>query len=312
MNQARSSGVRHRLAARVVGALAALAVCAPAASQEIPIPTFSFFKLEPAKVVEWKAVAQAGVAVSTGNSSAQSVSGSGAVSRRAGDNKFSADVVLALARTSVLVAADKPGSSPGISQDEVSEISRFTTRSWSIGARYDRFFAELNSVYAATGANGDEPAGKRLFAGGQVGYRRALYRWGKRELAVELGYDFTRREFVAEVESIQVHSARAFVGYRAEPDPLLGVSATVDALTNLNAEGSRDIEALHDNRVNAIVSTTVKLSEYGSLGVQFSAHYETAPAPRPTINGFPYAEGFTPLADRLDTKTELVLIWRLF
>ena len=300
------------LAARVAVALAALAVCAPAASQDIPIPTFSFLKLEAAKVVEWKAVAQLGLAASNGNSQAISLSGSGAISRRAGDNKFSADVALALARARVLVAAEQDGI-PGLGPGEIREVSQTTTQSWSVRARYDRFFAEWNSVYASAGATGDEPAGKRLFAGGQVGYRRALYRRGKREIAVELGYDFTRRDFVTAVESITVHSARAFVGFRAEPDPLFGVTATVDALTNLDAEESqsRRIAALHDDRVNAIVSTTLKLSEYGSLGVQFSAHYEAAPAPRPTVGGLPYEPGFVPLADRLDTKTELVLIWRL-
>jgi hypothetical protein len=319
VNKARFSGVRHWLAARVAGALSALVVCAPAASQEIPIPTFSFYKLEPVKIVEWKAVAQLGASLSTGNTEAQSISGSGAVSRRAGDNKFSGDVALAFARTSIPVGVKERDDKPGITrEDEIDEATRTTTQSWSVGARYDRFFAEWNSVYASAGATGDRPAGKRLFAGGQVGYRRVLYHRGKRELAAEVGTDFTRREFVTPgVESIEVISARAFVGYRAEPDPLLGITASVDALTNLNPEaprvpdlGPKDIDPLGDNRVNAIVSTTVKLSEYGSLGLQFSAHYEQAPAPRPTIDGHPYI-GFTPLAKRLDTKTELVLIWRL-
>ncbi len=311
------SMVRHRLAARVAGALAALAVCAPAASQEIPIPTFSFYKLEPVKIVEWKAVAQLGVSLSFGNTEAQSISGSGSVSRRAGDNKFSADAALAIAQAKFLVASepDKDGR-PGITQaDEIEKITRTTTESWSVGARYDRFFAEWNSVYASVGATGDKPAGKSLFVGGQVGYRRVLYHRGKRELAAELGTDFTRREFVPPAASIEVISARAFVGYRAEPDPLFGITASVDALTNLNPEaprvpGFKKTDPLNDNRVNAIVSTTVKLSEYGSLGLQFSAHYEQVPAPLPAIDGHPYID-FTPFADRFDAKTELVLIWRL-
>ena len=316
MNQARSSAVRHRLVARVACALAALVVCAPAASQDIPIPTFSFYKLEPVKIVEWKAVAQLGVSLSFGNTEAKSISGSGSVSRRAGDNKFSADAALAFAQAEFLVAEEIDDERPGITQpDEIKKENRTTTESFSVGARYDRFFAEWNSVYASAGATRDEPAGKSLFVGGQVGYRRVLYQRGKQELAAELGTDFTRREFVPPAESIEVISARAFVGYRAEPDPLLGITASVDALTNLNSEaprvpGFKKTNPLNDNRVNAIVSTTVKLSEYGSLGLQFSAHYEQVPAPLPAIDGHPYID-FTPFADRFDAKTELILIWRL-
>jgi Protein of unknown function, DUF481 len=275
-------------------------------------PTFVFFKKEDVKAVEWKATAQLGLAASTGNAQAISLTASGAVSRRAGDNKLSAEVAAAFARSRVFVASDSNGT-PGIGADELRSVTQTTSESWWVKTRYDRFFTERDALFVQGGLAADRPAGKALLAGGQLGYRRVFYERARRQLAGELGYDFTHQEYVATGAALQIHSGRAFLGYHAEPDLLIGIDSSLELLTNLNAEltPTGRVGPLGDNRIVALLGATFKLGEGGSIGLRFTAHYESAPAPLPMIAGVSFEPGFVPLADRLDTRTELVLLWRL-
>lgn len=43
----------------------------------------------------------------------------------------------------------------------------------------------------------------------------------------------------------------------------------------------------------------------------FTMRYDSAPAPAPPIPGYSYEPGFSPLAEKLDTRMEFVLMWRL-
>jgi hypothetical protein len=54
-------------------------------------PKFEYGKLEEVKAVEWKASAQFGLILTTGNSRSTAFSGSALASRKAGDNKLAID-----------------------------------------------------------------------------------------------------------------------------------------------------------------------------------------------------------------------------
>src|SRR5689334_386021 len=69
-------------------------------------PKFEYGKVEEVKDVEWKASAQAGLILTTGNSRSTSLSASLAASRKAGDNKLSIDAGGAYARSRIFIADD--------------------------------------------------------------------------------------------------------------------------------------------------------------------------------------------------------------
>jgi hypothetical protein len=299
------------IAQAAVAALAFAGACGQArADPASSVPTFVFWQMQERKVVEWKATTQLGLAAATGNSQAVSLSASASVSRRAGDNKLSAEVAAAFARSRVFLAEERNGI-PGIGPDELRSVEQTTTQFWSVKTRYDRFLGRWNALYVQAALAADKPAGKELLAGGQVGYRRILLDLARQQVAAELGYDLTHQEYVVGAPN-QIHSGRVFLGYRREPDPLLGFESSVELLSNLNAESTPTgrVGPFGDERLTGLLGVTLKLTDRGSLGLRFSARYTTAPAPRP-LPGFTYEPGFLPLADRLDTKSELVLLWQL-
>src|SRR5690242_21471662 len=59
---------------------------------------------------------------------------------------------------------------------EIVTAESVTTEMLQGRLRYDRFLTGYNSVYIAALASRDTPAGKKLAAGGQVGYSRRLYK----------------------------------------------------------------------------------------------------------------------------------------
>jgi len=291
--------------------LAAAVVHGSAAGQALPPPpVFAYWKAGDAKVAEWKAMAQLGLATATGNSQAVSLSLQASLSRRLGNNKLAADAGGAFARSQVFVA-NVPAGSPIAGPGDMHTVDQTTTESWSVRTRYDRFFFDRNALYVQAGASADPPSGVRLLAEGQAGYRRVLLERGKGQLAAELGYDYTHQSYESSATPIQIHSGRAFIGYHKDPNPLLGLDTSCEFLTNLNPEYTPTgmVKALGDDRITGLLGAQVKLFDNGSIGLRFSVHYTTSPAPRPPIPGFSYAPGFVPVADRLDTKSELVLVW---
>lgn len=293
-------------------ALAAVAPLPAGAVDDAPAPPrFTFAQAPAAGGVQWKGKAQAGLAASAGNSRALSVSASASLSRKAGDDQVSADAAAAFARSRVQVATEQDGV-PGIGPGELRSVDQTMTQAWSARVRYDRFFARRNSGYASAHVAGDRPAGKALLVGGQLGYRRLLYDGPKRQLSVEAGYDLTHLEYVASGSGIDIHSGRLFVGWRSEPDPVLGFEASAEALSNLTPEMTPTgrVPALQDLRIAGLLAASVKVADRGSIGLRLIAQYDAAPAPRPPPPGVTFEPGFVPLADSLDTRAEAALVWQ--
>jgi len=161
------------------------------------------------------------------------------------------------------------------------------------------------------------PAGKEFLAGGQVGYARALYKTGTDELALEVGIDYTYQRFVAgNPDSVNIVSLRSFLGYSGKPQKDLSYSISLEWLGNLNSEARPTgvVGSFGDDRVTGKVEVTWKALGNGHLGVRFRALYDSAPAPRPLPTlpaGLQWPANYQPLANPLDTVSEIVLLYKL-
>ena len=168
-------------------------------------------------------------------------------------------------------------------------------------------------MFASGRLAADQPAGKELLSGVQVGYSRLLLKSAMHELAAELGYDFTYENYVVPGDAIRIHSARGFVGYTGTLSDSTSFDASAEVLANLNSEDTPtgEVDPFDDTRFLAKVGLSTKLVAGLSFRFAFGAKYDQAPAPLPPFT-LPYAPGFLPLADELDTTTEAVLILDLF
>jgi len=299
---------------QVLIALAALCAARTAAAQSKPDPAFKYgtkeerAEVEKAEKVEWKAAALAGLIMTTGNSRVTTISAGGNASRKEKGNKFSLEGGAAYARSSLFLAVDSNGNGL-VDPNEVARPSQTTARAYHLTGRYDRFLTDNNSLYAVAGIAGDRPAGKDLVANGQVGYSRQVYQDEVHLLLAEVGYDFTYENLVAG-ESNSIHSLRTFAGYAAKLSDDTGVDGSVEALFNVNDYDTPagPIDRFQDNRVTSRMSITSKMFGDVSFRFAFEARYDNAPSPRPPF-AIPYAPGFAPLAEPLDTKTEASLIY---
>jgi len=300
---------RHRLMV-AAGTLSTMLVWSGSARAEDP--KFKYgdsAELKEVKKVEWKASAQAGIIVTTGNSRTTTGAAGATASRKEGNNKFEIEGNGAYARASIWLANDANGDG-FIDQTEDSRLTSTSTRGWLVKARYDRFLTEHNSLYVTAVASSDKPAGKEFVGGGQAGYSRQLYKDDKHELKGEVGYDFSYENVVGDAPALSIHSARLFVGYEGKLTKDTGVLGAVESLHNVNTLGSGDDEVgpFEDTRVNSTVALTTKLFENLSFRFSFSTKFDNAPAPRPPFD-LPFAAGYRPLAEKLDTKTEATLIY---
>lgn len=276
----------------------------PARAQE---PKFEYAKPEETKGVEWKATAQAGLVLTTGNSKTTTFSGEAKASRKSGANKFLLEAGGAFARSGVFVVTDANNNTV-VDPGELQRVSTTSAKAWRVRGRYDRFLTGKNSLYVAALVSGDEPAGKDFVGGGQAGYSRQLYTRGKTEVVAEAGYDFSFED-LSVGDSVSIHSLRAFLGYSAALGTDTGVDASIEFLANMNTlePVAGSVGGFEDRRTTAKVAVTTKL--FGDVNFRFgvTAKHDSAPAPRPAF-GLPYAAGFVPLADKLDTKTEISLL----
>jgi large conductance mechanosensitive channel len=321
---------RCKACTSVLTVLALLLLAGPAFAQAEP--KFTFAKPEEIKAgapppppVEWKAQAKGGVLVTGGNSQTTNVNFGVAVSRKQADNKLAFDAGLAYGNSNILVArpADPVNMPTVINSVDRQEV--VTTNNWLAKGRYDRFFTTNNAGYAAGLVAADKVAGKSFMGGGQIGYSRQLVKNDHHLVVAEIGYDFSREQYVQQpnktLDPVTIHSARIFVGDTAKLTSTSGATASVEAFLNLNDEnaainvntGVPGVAPLHDTRVIGKISLTTTIFKSLSAALGFTVRYDQNPAPLPIPSGAPsgamYAADFQPFAEKTDTITEVTLIY---
>ena len=284
----------------------------------------------PAPTVEWKAQSKGGFVMTSGNSQATNITFGANGSRKEGNNKLELEGNVAYGRSKNLVATvDNSSGSPVISSlDRQSVVS---TNNWATKGRYDRFLSDNNVTYVSTQWAGDKIAGKTLFGGGQVGYSRQLRKDRWNLVLAELGYDFSYERYVQQpnktIDPVTIHSARVLVGETLSLTPATGLTASVEALFNLNHEtkalnvntGLPGVDVLHDTRINGKLGISTNLFKKLALGLSFTVKYDQNPAPRPVPSGAPAGTTYPigqyvswEFADKVDTLTEVTLLYSFF
>jgi hypothetical protein len=276
--------------------------------------------------VEWKAQMKGGLLVTSGNSQTRNATLGVSASRKADGNKLTLEGGLAYGRSDILAPAMVDSSNPMVPLiQSLGRTGVTTTNSWLAKGRYDRFFTANNSGYASAQGAGDQVAGKSFYGGGQAGYSRQILKDERNLLVAELGYDFSYERYVQQpmktLDPVSIHSARLFVGETLTLTPSSGITASVEALLNLNKEGAAlnvntqmpGVDALHDTRVVGKLGLTSTLWKRLSLAFGLTVKYDQNPAPLPVPSiapkGAAYAPGFLPFAEKVDTLTEANLIY---
>lgn len=276
-------------------------------------PTFQFGKAEEVKDVkgvEWNASAEFGLVFTTGNSETTTITGGAKAARKEGDNKLSAELGGAFARAGVRQLDDSNGNGQIDDESEITTVSTTSSRNLTGKLRYDRFLTEHNSLFVAAVASTDEPAGKELVLGGQLGYSRLLYKSEKHELAGEAGLDYSREQLITG-DPLSIISARLFVGYKGTLSATTNADASAEALMNLNELDTPTGTASlgQDTRVNGKLGITSKLTASLSINTGLELKYDNKPAPLKISN---LAAGFVPESSKLDTIMKASLIYSFF
>lgn len=300
---------------KTLWALALGAIAMPTAAFAQPTPKFEYGKADDVKDVkgtEWDATAEAGVVLTSGNSRVTTITGSFKATRKQAKNKLSAEAAGAFARTANLVANDIDGDML-LQSDEVRREDKDSAKNYAAKLRYDRFLTEKNSLFVAALMGADPLAGKEITGGGQLGYSRLLYLSDKHELAGEFGYDFSYEQFATDdptaTQSISVHSARAFTGYKGKLSETTTVEGSVEILANVAGQtiNGREIGVLEDFRTNLASSIAAKLSRSVAMSFSFGAKFDNVPAPL-AISGFMLDPDDPPEASKMDTVLKASLI----
>ena len=289
---------------------------APAAKPEPPPAA------PPAPAVEWKVQSKGGFIMTSGNSQATNITVGLNGSRKQGNNKLELEAGMAYGRSKNLVADVDTTTTPptviGLHRDTV-----VSNNNWAAKGRYDRFLSENNVAYVSSQWAADRIAGKSLFGGGQVGYSRQLRKDKWNLVLAELGYDFSYERYVQTGDPVTIHSARMLVGETLSLSRETGLTASVEALLNLNHEtkalnasdGTTGVDALRDTRINGKLGISTNLFKKLGIGFSFTLKYDQNPAPRPVPAGataFPDEYHSWKFADKVDTLTEVTLLYSFF
>jgi len=328
----RSTTLARRPLVAAALAVATLLMARKAAAQNEP--TFAFGKPEEVKpqapAVEWKVQAKAGLIQTSGNSQTLNATAGLTASRKEGNNKLGLEGGIAYGHSNANVATITPN--PTTMMDEITALNRqdvTTTNNWFSKGRYDRFFTPNNSGYASGLAAGDKIAGKAFVGGGQIGYSRQLVKNDNNTLVAELGYDFSYESYVEQpgktIDPVSIHSARLFVGETAKLTSATGLTASVEAFFNLNKETKAlnydpphapGVDAFHDTRLIGKLGVSTTLFKSLSAAIGFRLRYDQNPAPLPVPSGTPagvgFAADFQPFAEKIDTSSEVTLIYTFF
>jgi hypothetical protein len=298
----------------IKAATVALAIAVPGVALAQPAPKFEFGKaeeVEKVKEVEWTAAAEAGIVFTTGNAETTTISAGLKASRKTGQNKLSLEGSMTYAQSGTRVLQDNNGNGMIDDESEITTVDTTTAETYAAKVRYDRFLTKFNSLFVAALASRDRPAGKEKALGVQGGYSRQIYKTEKAEAVAEIGYDFSREDLTAG-NSLSIHSARAFVGFKAEMTEGTSLDASFEVLTNLNEEDlptGKDGGFGKDTRLNGKVGINSKIGTNLSVQTSIELKYDHRPGPLP-IKGL--AMGFVPEASNLDTIMKASLIYQIF
>lgn len=259
---------------------------------------------------EWTAKGEAGLVASTGNARMVTVTGSANALRKDEHNKVELTATGTYARATTRTATDADGDG-AIAANELDEATSVSAENAAVKLRYDRYLTAMDAVFAAGLAGFDTPAGKDFTGGLQVGYSRALYKQENHEALAELGYDLTYVSLTAG-DTQTIHSARAFVGYKGKIKKETALEASAEGIFNGNkvTYGTREASAFEAARLTSMVGVTTALSGKLSLNASFTVKYDNFPAPLGAIGGVPFAPGFEPTAEELDTITKISVIMK--
>jgi putative salt-induced outer membrane protein YdiY len=291
-------------------ALLALGIARPAAADD---PKYDYAKppAEEIKTTTWRASAQAGFVLTTGNSQTKTLSGGLTISRLEGRNKLQLDLTGAYVRSGVFIFTDTDGDKL-VDTGEFKRESQTTAKGYLAKARYDRFFTDRNSLYVTGAFGADEPAGKDLFGGGQVGYSRLVLKTDVHEVTAEAGLDLTYEDLTI-ADSVTIFSGRAFLGYAGTLSKTTGLAASIEALVNLNSEDAAyqadgEIAVGEDVRLVGKTAVTTQLFTDISLRFGFALRFDNEPAPVGKIAGQDVDPTNPIIAEELDTITDVSLI----
>jgi hypothetical protein len=323
--------IRFLPLATLAGALLSSTVATAQTDPKFEYAKAEAVKPEAAQLVEWKAQIKAGGVWTDGNSQVKSALIGATASRKQGANKVSLEGALAYGRSNVwqTFPSATTANTVDIKRNEITTTNNFLAK-----GRYDRFFTENNAGYVSAQAAGDRIAGKTFFGGGQIGYSRQLLKNAMNLLVAEVGYDFSYETYVQPAmgpahEAVAVHSARLFAGETLKLSAATGITASVEALLNLNKEGkalnhvdgSTGVDAFKDTRVVGKAALTTTVYKALSLAFGLTVKYDQNPAPLPlgpilmgqTIDPDAFAStGHTAFADTTDYQAEVTLIYTFF
>lgn len=173
----------------------------------------------------------------------------------------------------------------GRARPKVSEPMVDTARNLRSRGRYALFLSTMDALFVAGMYRWDTFAGLDARLQGQVGYMRNLYTADKLRLWGELGYDLTYENYDPDplpdpanasrfIKGYKyLHSARLFLGYDNQINPMMVVLMGVEGLLN--------VEEPSDSRVN--VDLALRSVVIDRLQLEFKAivQIDTKPAPRP-------------------------------
>ncbi len=278
-----------------------------------------------APAVEWKVQSKGGMLITSGNAQSKNFTVGVNGFRKEGNNKLSLEGGLAYGTSDVLTARTNNGTTT-VDREQITSTNNMAAK-----GRYDRFLTEHNTIYASGQAAADKIAGKTFFGGGQIGYSRLLVEDNWNLVVAELGYDFSYERYVQPADSttpldpVAIHSARVLVGETLSLSKETGITASVEALFNLNKEtkaidvstGNPGVNAFKDTRVNAKVGLGTNLWKSLSFGFSFALKYDQNPAPRPVPKAAPASFSFAKddpnyYSDKVDTITEATLLYTFF
>jgi hypothetical protein len=279
-------------------------------------PQWQFGKPDdkPPPTVVWKAVVNGGLVLNTGNANNLAFTAGASASRNDGKNKLQLDVGGTYARATIIAATpelDVDGKMVIAGPQDIHRTATTTAALWNVKLRYDRFLTPNNSLFAAGTVGGNQPAGIQVAGGGQLGYARQIIHSDMHTLVAEIGYDYTYQHNVTGPD-LSIHSGRLFTGYTLTLTKDLGFTAGIEVLCNLNSlpgyVASTTVTPFSDTRVNGNAALTARVYKNIAFQVSFLAKYTTDPAPLPPFASAPFAAGFVPLAEPLDTVTSLSLV----